>query len=428
METNLQTTMLDNGARLITISRPHCPTSSVAVDWRVGSRFESRTEGGLSHFLEHMVFQGCDGFPSPRAVNESAELMGSTLDACTSRDQTHFEHRVANDALESSAHLVLSLLTTPKFEALETERSIILEEALDEFSVDGRRIDPDTTTRRSLWGRKALGQPIIGELPGIEGYSQKDIRRFHQRHYSGANAIVSLAGPQTHEELLKIGSNFDRIKSGVANGIKPTVMTKKASQILLAPDERSQCDCRVVFGTPGRTAGDSPALVMLRLALDDGLASRMQIRLGTELGLAYEQWAFWESYPDTGAFELGAVLSPDKVLTFFYEVSLLLKGLVTSPPMGEELDRLRFRARWALESATESNAGLFALYSTPYLYGEPIRSIAERLERLMAVTPARLAEAAKQLISYPHVAAVVGPCDGLSTRRIRNELRRSWDF
>ncbi len=119
----------------------------VAIEFTAGSRFELAPEAGLSHFLEHMVFQGCGPYSTPVEVSEAAERMGSTLDACTSRDTTRFDQRITPRAIKDSAKLICEMLTLPKFAAMETERAIILEEALDEFTEDGRRVDPDTRTR-----------------------------------------------------------------------------------------------------------------------------------------------------------------------------------------------------------------------------------------------------------------------------------------
>ena len=413
---------LSNGITLVTIHRPGAATSTISAHIRVGSRFETRRQRGLSHFLEHMVFQGCGLYPTPRAVNIAAEFMGSTLDAATARDYTQFEHQVANDALGKSAELLASLLRTPVFDNLESERSIILEEAMDEFSADGRRIDPDTLTKQSLWGKSGLGQPIIGDLETIQGFSRRDLERFHKRHYCGRNLILSIASPFGHEQMRDIARPFEEMPTGIRSEFKPVISALSRPKVMLIPEQRSQCDCRLIFPTSGRLIESNRRFVMLRRALDDGLASRMQERLGNELGLAYDQWAYWESYPDTGAFELGAIVSPDKVPIFFTEIWRLLKNLVLQPPTGEELDRLRFRVRWGLQSAIESASGLIALHGFPHLYEEKDDPVSDRLERLSSITSEDLAASAACLLDSPFIASVMGPCDALSVRKVRRAI------
>ena len=149
----------------------------------------------------------------------------------------------------------------------------------------------------------------------------------------------------------------------------------------------------------------------------------MHERLGNQLGLAYEQWAFWDSFPDVGAFEFGTVVSPDKVVTFFAEITKIISELALRPPMGAELERLRFRARWSLETAQESAAGLLALHTPSHIYDEPARTVEARIQRLEQVTSQELGAAAQALLRQPYVASVVGPSDGIRSRHIHAAIR-----
>ncbi|NDE23199.1 MAG: insulinase family protein, partial [Synechococcaceae bacterium WB9_3_282] len=117
---------LDNGVTVVAVTRPTARVAALTVDVAVGARYETPKQAGLSHMLEHMVFQGCEGFESADAVNEAAERMGTALDAWTSRDTTHFEHLVAPDRLADAADLLSRVLRAPRFLDLDAERAIIL--------------------------------------------------------------------------------------------------------------------------------------------------------------------------------------------------------------------------------------------------------------------------------------------------------------
>lgn len=417
---------LPNGLTAIAIERPGAATAMIAVDVRVGARYEEPPDAGLSHFLEHMVFQGCAGHDSPEAVNDACERLGSALDASTSRDHTHFEHWVAADRLTESAHLLSAILRAPAFMSIETERAIILEEALDEFDEGGDRIDADTLSRRLLWPDIALGQSIIGELSHLRRFDIDDLRRHHAAFYGARNMVLTLVGPHPVDTLAALARDaFAGLPAGQRHTPAPPTAPLDGPLIELKRDHRSQCDCRLVIRTPGHTDPLAPALSMLRIALDDGLASRMHRRLGAELGLAYDQWALWEHYPDTGAFELGAQVSPGKVRTFFDEALGLLEGLAANPPTGDELDRIRFRARWAVESSLESPEGLIGLYGTPHLWRADPPSPEARIAALTAVGSDDLRRAAEALLDPRQmVACCVGPLDKTTRRAIRARLKR----
>ncbi|MCA9538089.1 MAG: insulinase family protein [Myxococcales bacterium] len=426
MKTHIVRERLPNGLLAVAISRPWASTAMFCVDVRVGARFEAPQDSGLSHFLEHMIFQGCDGLPTPEAVNEASERLGAALDASTTRDSTRFEHWVAADRLTESARLVGALLGSPRFASIESERAIILEEALDEFDEDGRRVDAETLSRRALWPASPIGQSVIGELAHLRRFGVADLRRHHARFYGAANMVATAVGPQSVDELMAITRDaLGRLPAGQRTEPAPPGALPEGPVIDLVDDHRSQCDCRLVLRTPGRADPDAAAFALLRIALDDGLASRMHRRLGGELGLAYDQWALWEHYPDTGAFELGAQVSPGKVRTFFTEAQRLIEGLISAPPEGEELARVRFRARWAIESALDTPDGLVSLHGAPYLYTDAPPGPADRIAAFDRITTDDLRRVARRLIEpRGYVACCVGPIDKATRRALRAGARK----
>ncbi len=413
---------LSNGLTAVAVERPGALTAVVTADVRVGARFESRVDSGLSHFLEHMVFQGCDGFPTPESLNDAAERMGTALDASTGRDSTHFEHWVDPARQSDAVRLLGALLRAPHFRSIESERAIILEEALDEVDERGEIIDAETLSRQDLWADNPLGQTVIGLRDNLRRFSVDDLRRHHARHYVAADIVVTIVGPRPVEASLDdVEAAFAQQAEGPrCEPVTPAPLSG-GPRVRFVKDSRSQADVRLVFRTPGHKHADAAALRMVKTALDDGLASRLHRRLGAELGLAYDQWAMWERYPDTGAFEIGAHVSPAKVPTFVEAAQKLLTELVVNPPDDDEMERVRFRARWALTSCLESPDAIASLVGTPRLYDADPPDLEEHLRRIDAVTRDDMVRVARDfLVRDKYVACVVGPLG----RSERNAVRR----
>lgn len=412
---------LPNGLVVVAVPRPAAATAYLALDVLVGSRHESVADGGLTHFLEHMVFQGCPSQPDADAVNAAAESMGSVFDACTGREVTRLEHHMDPAHLADSARLLAELAAEPRFNDIESERAIILEEALDEFDEHGKLVDGETLSRLGLWPDHPLGRSIIGPRDNIKRFGLEDLRRHHQRYYGAANMVLTVVGPQDEASLRAAVAPFGRLPTGVRSAPPPVGEAPKGPLVELVEDGRSQCECRLAVRTPGREAPGAAALAVLRHALDDGLSSRLHRRLGGELGLAYDLWASWERYTDTGVFEIGANVSPAKVEQFIEEAQGLLVGLAERPPTGEELDRVRFRARWALRMHADAAEGLADLYGLPWLYQNDPPSPASWLAAVEKVDPPALAAAAQTLLNAEQrMICVVGPLD----KGVRRTLRR----
>ncbi|MBU0551480.1 insulinase family protein [Myxococcota bacterium] len=414
---------LPNGLQIVALTRPQAQTALLSVDLRLGARYEVEADAGLSHFLEHMLFQGCEGYPSPTAVNEAAERMGAALDASTGRESVRFEHQIDPLRVDDSAALLVALLRAPRFEAMETERSIILEEGLDELDEEGRLIDADVWARRALW-RGAMARSIIGTQDNIARFTVEDLRRHHQRYVHAANMVVTLVSPlEEAHALALLARRFEGLPSGPVSTLPPAESTGPGPNARLVDDHGSQCECRVVYRTAGGRGDDALALALLRVALDDGLASRLHHRLGLELGLAYDQWASYERLADVGVFELGASLSPAKAPRFIEEARALVRGLIEHPPEGEELARVRFRARWSFLTAMDSAEGLASLYGTPHLYWETPRAPEAVLAEVDALTSEDLAAAAARLLRDEDLGvAVVGPLTASQRRAVERQL------
>src|SRR5438046_2338065 len=106
---------LDNGLTIVTIAMPHLHSASVSVYVRIGARHESAETNGLSHFLEHMFFRGCDGFPDSTALNSAMEDLGGFLDGYTTRDYSGYHSNVHPSFIGDAAEILGTMFKAPRF-------------------------------------------------------------------------------------------------------------------------------------------------------------------------------------------------------------------------------------------------------------------------------------------------------------------------
>lgn len=83
-------TVLDNGLRVITIPMPSFESATVLVMVKAGSRFETKKNSGISHFLEHMAFKGTDKRPNAQAISSLIDGVGGEFNAFTSKEYTGY--------------------------------------------------------------------------------------------------------------------------------------------------------------------------------------------------------------------------------------------------------------------------------------------------------------------------------------------------
>ncbi|HLZ73138.1 MAG TPA: pitrilysin family protein, partial [Dehalococcoidia bacterium] len=123
-------TTLPNGLRIVSETMPHTRSVSISIYVGAGSRYETRPQAGMSHFVEHMLFKGSAARPTAQLISEAVDGVGGLLNGGTDRELTVYYVKVARPHLELAADILIDMLRRPLFEPeeLEKERSVIIEE------------------------------------------------------------------------------------------------------------------------------------------------------------------------------------------------------------------------------------------------------------------------------------------------------------
>src|SRR2546422_3473712 len=102
----------------------------MAIMFKVGSRYESDQEAGISHFLEHMFFKGSARYGGGKQIAEAIEGVGGVLKAATDKELTMYWARVPKTKAKLAIDVLGDMLFQPLLDpaALEKERLVGLEE------------------------------------------------------------------------------------------------------------------------------------------------------------------------------------------------------------------------------------------------------------------------------------------------------------
>ena len=85
---NIESLVFPNGAQLYVLKLPDSPSVALQLAVATGSVFEQEYTGcGLSHFLEHMLFQGTEHYPGIE-VSDEVNRLGGDNNAFTGYYQT----------------------------------------------------------------------------------------------------------------------------------------------------------------------------------------------------------------------------------------------------------------------------------------------------------------------------------------------------
>jgi predicted Zn-dependent peptidase len=398
LDPHVETTTLGNGLAVTTVALPHLHTAVCALFIKVGARFETAADNGLSHFVEHMLFRGTERYPTSLALNTAVERLGSTLHAETGRDYTLFQLALEPDHVPAAIELLGELLGRPRFSDIELERTLILEEINEDYDEQGTEINADDIARGLAFEAHPLGQRIIGPRENVERFAIADVQRHFTTFYGARNANLCVAGPVHHADVVAAAERaLAVLPPGNRAEVTPAPRIAGGPRLRHVPDAGSQTSLAIVFRALPELDPAYVALVALLRVLDDGMSTRLHYTLADQKGLAYSIHAAIEPLADTALFEIAGATANAKVPSLVRELLILLDGLRRGELTGDELAKARIRYRYETLASIDDAAAMAGWFGGTALYYPP-PALSERLAAISRVEIADVAKVASEVL------------------------------
>mgnify|MGYP006285926187 CR=1 FL=1 len=294
----MRRTTLSNGLTLLH-QETKDDTFAAALLIKVGSNHETEKEYGISHFIEHMLFEGTK---TRTALDISREIegLGGEIGAYTANERTCYYLKALTKHAERSADVMLDIITDPLFsdKIMEKERNVILSE-INMRHDEPRYLQWDLLLS-ALFKDLPLGHPIIGNTKNIKGLKVEDLEAFFRKHYVASNMTLSVVGPRKVLDMMK--NKFSSIPKGKPNRLRyryPYLRKRK-----LRREKRKIKQSYSVFGyrTVPLMHKDAAALEMIRSILSKGMSGRIFDELRNKRGLAYDLGAHHNPAVNYGFF------------------------------------------------------------------------------------------------------------------------------
>jgi predicted Zn-dependent peptidase len=420
--------LLANGVTVVVARTPGLHSAMLAAYVRAGSRYESAELNGVSHFLEHLLFRGSEGYPDTLLMNAVVESAGGSLNAVTARDYSCYYTPIHPAAVKTGIAVLGDLIRRPLFRDVDLERQVILEEILDEVDSSGRDVDPDNLAKRMAFGSHPLGFKIAGTPRTIRALREPDVRAHHAHFYTGPNIVLAAAGPVSLGEVLDVAERqFGAIPAGTLSPASPARRWPAGPLYKAISHENAQAEFTLAFPSAPERHPDHPAALCVRRLLDDGLSSRLPYEIVERKGLAYSIHCGLETYEDTGLFSFDGACSPANLDRVIGELLGVLTTLCNDEVPPDELDRAQRRHRMSLTFALDNPQDLAGWFGTGEILGCP-EKLEQRCRRVERVKPADVRRVARSTFQRKNlIAVVVGP-DGRRLRRLLGRAVESSDL
>jgi predicted Zn-dependent peptidase len=317
---------LANGMKIIVLEDDSIPNANMYLFWKVGSRNEYPGITGLSHFFEHMMFNGSKKY-GPKMFDRTMEAAGGSNNAYTTENSTVYTNWFPADALELMFDLEADRMQNLDINAdvVESERGVVTSERSTGLENSNYRMLSEQV-KAAAFRAHPYSWSVIGHESDIANWKLQDLKDFHKTYYAPNNAVVVVVGAIKFEDVKRLAKKyFEAIPAQAAPREVHTVEPKQVGEKRVYVQKKSVTSPNVMlaYHVPETQHEDYYALQILAGILSDGDTSRLTKTLVYEQELAAQVFAFSSESINPNLFYFYAIAAPN------VDVDLLEKGLIT---------------------------------------------------------------------------------------------------
>ena len=397
----IQRHQLDNGLICLIKKDYTAPLVSIQVWVGTGSAQEGEyLGGGLSHFIEHMIFKGT---PKRKPADISREIndAGGSINAYTTLDRTVFWADMPAENWLKGLDVLSDAVLNASFpdDEWRREKDVIRREMA--MGND----NPDNVLSKLLLQTAYLVHPyrfpVIGKEEIFNNLSRADLLAFFNRHYTPDNMIIAVTGNiETDKVLAEIECRFKgtgrRSRPLPEQTVEPPQLSPRSAR---KTGVYNISRLEMAWHTVGLSHPDAPALDILSVITGGGKSSRLgqEIKENRKLAFSIHAWSYTPK--DAGLFGISATFDPAKEEELIQAVGAEVASWRTNLFTAAEVDKARNKLAADILLAFQTMHGKADTFASGEFYaGTPVY-FKNYLKRLADVTPASLPAVAKKYLN-----------------------------
>ncbi|TSC66848.1 MAG: M16 family peptidase [Parcubacteria group bacterium Gr01-1014_73] len=383
---------------MITVPMKDNPTATVLVLVEAGSKYETKANNGVSHFLEHMCFKGTKKRPTPLAISHELDSIGAHYNAFTAQEFTGYFAKGQAGARAQLLNIVsdIYLNSTLPAEALEKERGVIIEEINMYEDIPQRQVADEFMAL--LYGGQPAGFSIAGTKEHIKALKREDFLAYRKAHYLAQATTVVVAGNIDEEKVKEeVAAVFKNSPAG-KKAAKLTVIEKQKKPALAIKEKKTD-QTHFILGVRSFGLFDKREILLRLLAevLGGGMSSRLFQKLREEMGVCYYVKADNEAFTDHGIFGVAVGVDRSRLTEVVKAVLAEFEKLKKTLVVATELAKAKAHLTGSMFLSLESSDALAEYYGFQEIFKKEIKKPAEIAEKILAVTAADLKKIAGEI-------------------------------
>ena len=310
---DVKTFTLKNGMKFLVLEDNSIPNANMYLFYKVGSRNEYPGITGLSHFFEHMMFNGSKKF-GPKMFDRVMEYNGGSNNAYTTSDVTVYTNWFPASKLEVIFDLESDRIANLNIDTamVKSERGVVLSERSTGLENSPWRMLSEAVNA-TAYIEHPYGWSVIGFEEDIKNWTKEDLENYFRTYYAPNNCVVVISGNVKVDEVKRLAEKYMApIPSGPTPKEVHLVEPPQAGERRITVQKEVTTPYLMIgYHVPEARNKDYYALSILSSILSSGNSSRLYSALVDKKQLATSVFTSYSETFDPTLFEFYAISAKD---------------------------------------------------------------------------------------------------------------------
>ena len=372
---DIKTFTLNNGMKFLVAEDNSIPNANMYLFYKVGSRNEHPGITGLSHFFEHMMFNGSKKY-GPKMFDQTMEFNGGANNAYTTQNVTVYTDWFPVNAMETIFDLESDRIASLNIDSkmVESERGVVLSERSTGLENSPWRMLSDALNA-SAFQEHPYHWTVIGYETDIKNWTKEDLEQYFRTYYAPNNCVAVISGNVKVDEVKRMAEKY---MATIPANLPPKPVhlvepPQTGERRVTIQKEVPSPYLMIGYHTPEATNKDYYSLSILNAVLTSGNSSRLYSELVDKKQLANMVGSDFSESFDPNLFTLYAIaakgIKESEIESAIYsEIDKIKKDGITENELQKIKNQklIEFYAQIETINGKSNNIGTYELFFGDY--------------------------------------------------------------
>lgn len=372
---DIKTFTLNNGMKFLVAEDNSIPNANMYLFYKVGSRNEHPGITGLSHFFEHMMFNGAKKY-GPKMFDQTMEFNGGANNAYTTQNVTVYTDWFPVNAMETIFDLESDRIASLNIDSkmVESERGVVLSERSTGLENSPWRMLSDALNA-SAFQEHPYHWTVIGYETDIKNWTKEDLEKYFRTYYAPNNCVVVISGNVKVDEVKRMAEKY---MAPIPANVPPKPVhlvepPQTGERRVTIQKEVPSPYLMIGYHTPEATNKDYYSLSILNAVLTSGNSSRLYSELVDKKQLANMVGSDFSESFDPNLFNIYAIAAKgikeaDIESAIYSEIDKIKKDGITENELQKIKNQklIEFYAQIETINGKSNNIGTYELFFGDY--------------------------------------------------------------